>query len=58
MAKKGYKKYANLPQVDITKAENDWKFELSITHQKFKHIRAKFYNKTAEKLTSMGVMNN
>jgi hypothetical protein len=43
------------PKFKITRGENDWKFEFSITQKKFKFIRAKVYGKTADGLTSCGV---
>lgn len=42
-------------ELKITRDQN-WKFEISILVNGVKIFRLKFYNKTAEILTSMGVM--
>ena len=47
----------NKPEFQITKNENDWKFEFAIAYKGFKYIRAKIYSKSAEKLTNSGVAN-
>ena len=39
----------------ITKKENDWKFEFSISKEGFKYVKPKFYGKSAFLLTSLGV---
>ena len=38
-----------------TKNQNDWKYEIKIGKEKFQHIRLKFYNKTADKITNFGI---
>ena len=57
-----YKKAHNKERDDVdfkvTKNSNQWKFEFSLFWNKFKQVRLKFYNKTIEKLISLGVMND
>ena len=43
----------NLKAYQVDK--NDWKFEFSLFKEGMKFLRGKIYNKTAEKLTSLGV---
>ena len=42
---------------EITKNDNDWKFDFSLKHRGFQFIRGKVYDKSADKLTSCGVSN-
>ena len=44
-------------EFEITKNDNDWKFEFSLKYRGFQFIRGKVYDKSAEKLTSCGVSN-
>ena len=41
----------------ITQNQNWWKFEFTLLLKGWKYIRLKFYDKTAELLASLGVMN-
>ena len=42
-------------KLKITKRDNDWKFEIKLTKNKFEYVRLKLYLKSLEKLTSTGV---
>jgi len=44
-------------EFNITKNDNDWKFEFSLKYKGFQFIRGKVYDKSADKLTSCGVSN-
>ena len=48
------KKY-NYPKFKVNSKENNWKVELKVIYNDFQYIRAKIYEKTIERLTSLGV---